>query len=153
MDFKTAFNKSAALCARQERCSFEIVAKLITWEVDPDIIDQVIKTLAQEKYIDENRFAGFYARDKFRFNKWGKQKIAFHLRQKKIAPDVINSVLAGLDDSDYEDTLLFMLKARERNISNEDAYKKKAALIRFALSRGFEYDQIMRTLDVMAKAQ
>jgi regulatory protein len=147
MDFKTAFNKSAALCARQERCSFEIEEKLLIWEVDRDIIDQVIKTLIEEKYIDENRFAGFYARDKFRFNKWGKQKIAFQLRQKRIAQDVINEVLEGLDDNDYGDTLLLLLKAKERSLTIGDAYKKKAALIRFAVSRGFEYDQIMKTLD------
>lgn len=147
MDLKTALNKSAALCARQERCSLEIEEKLLAWEVDCDVIDQVIKTLIEEKYIDENRFAGFYARDKFRFNKWGKQKIAFQLRQKRIAQDIINEVLASLDDSDYNDTLLLLLKTKERSLTMEDAYKKKAALIRFAVSRGFEYDQIMKTLD------
>lgn len=147
MDFKTAFNKSAALCAKQERCCCEIEDKLVLWEVDKVIIEKVISQLIDEKYIDENRFAGFYARDKFRFNKWGKQKIAWHLRRKKIDQEIIKDVLNKLDDRDYNETLFLLMKEKERGLPVNDPYKKKAALIRFAVSRGFEFDQIMKTLE------
>jgi regulatory protein len=147
MDFKTAFNKSAALCARQERCCSEIEARLEAWEVDQTVIDQVLSRLMEEKFIDEVRFAGFYAHDKFRFNKWGKQKIAWHLRQKKIDTQIIQAVLEKLDVQAYGDALFQLLEAKLRTLTGTDHYKKKAALARFAASRGFEFSEIMKTLD------
>jgi len=147
MDFKTAFTKASALCAQQERCCSEIEQKLALWEVEKTDSQKVIAKLLEEKYIDESRFASFYARDKFRFNKWGKQKIVWHLRNKKIPADIITEVISNLDDSDYSETLFSLLKEKEKNLSGREFLKKKAALVRFAASRGFEYDQIMKILD------
>lgn len=147
MDFNTAFNKAAALCAQQERCRSDIHDKLEAWQVDAAVAEAVLNKLVAEKYIDELRFAGFYARDKFRFNKWGRSKIAWHLRQKKIDNAVIAEVLSNLNDDDYQQTLFLLLKEKERSVAGRDFLKKKAALVRFAASKGFEYDQIMKTLD------
>lgn len=147
MDFKTAFTKASALCARQERCCSEIEQKLALWEVEKTVSQKVIAKLLEEKYIDESRYASFFARDKFRFNKWGKQKIAWHLRNKKISADTITEVISKLDDSDYSETLFSLLKEKEKSLSGREFLKKKAALVRFAASRGFEYDQIMKILD------
>ena len=147
MDCKTAYSKAAALCAQQERCCSEIRDKLDTWQVDPTEGETIIHKLVEEKFIDERRFAGFYARDKFRFNKWGRIKIAWHLRQKKIENSVISDVLSNFDEADYIQTLLSLLKDKDRALSGRDFLKKKAALVRYAVSKGFEYDQIMKTLD------
>lgn len=147
MDFKNAFIKSAALCAQQERCCFDIEKKLKQWEVDNDIIEKVLEKLIEENFIDDNRFAGFYARDKFRFNRWGKTKIAWHLRQKQIAPVTIKAVLDMLNEGEYGNTLFLLLSEKARSLSGREPIKKKAALVRFAASRGFEYDEIMKTLD------
>ncbi len=147
MDFNTAFSKASAMCAQQERCCSEIEHKLASWEVENTVSQKVIAKLLEEKYIDETRYATFYARDKFRFNKWGKQKIAWHLRNKKIPGNIIAEVLNNLDELDYSDTLFSLLNEKEKSISGRDFLKKKAALIRFAASRGFEYDQIMKILD------
>lgn len=147
MDFNTAFNRAAALCAQQERCRSDIQEKLEAWQVEAGVAETVLEKLVNEKYIDERRFAGFYARDKFRFNKWGRNKIAWHLRQKKIDNAVIADVLGNLNDDEYQQTLFSLLKEKERSVAGRDFLKKKAALVRFAASKGFEYDQIMKTLD------
>lgn len=147
MDFNTAFNRAAALCAQQERCRSDIQDKLEAWQVEAGVAETVLEKLVNEKYIDERRFAGFYARDKFRFNKWGRNKIAWHLRQKKIDNAVIADVLSNLNDDEYQQTLFSLLKEKERSVAGRDFLKKKAALVRFAASKGFEYDQIMKTLD------
>lgn len=147
MDFNTAFNRAAALCAQQERCRSDIQEKLEAWQVEAGVAETVLEKLVNEKYIDERRFAGFYARDKFRFNKWGRNKIAWHLRQKKIDNAVIADVLSNLNDDEYQQTLFSLLKEKERSVAGRDFLKKKAALVRFAASKGFEYDQIMKTLD------
>ena len=137
------FNKSAALCARQEYCCSEIREKLRKWNNDEETSQKVIARLLSEKYIDERRYAEFYVRDKFRFNKWGKQKIIWQLRQKQIPEEYINFALETIEDDEYETMLLSILKDKSKSIGNIDVIKKKASLIRFAISRGFKIDEIM----------
>ena len=141
--FNTAFNKSTSLCARQEYCCSEIREKLRKWNNDEETSQKVIVRLLDEKYIDEKRFAEFYVRDKFRFNKWGKQKIMWQLRVKQIPEEYINSALETIDGEEYKNMLLAILKNKSKSLGNIDAMKKKASLIRFAASRGFKIDEIM----------
>ncbi len=147
MDFKTAFSKTADICARGEKCCSEIREKLSGWNVDNDIIEKVLVKLVDEKYIDENRFAESYVRDKFRFNKWGRKKITWHLRRKYIDYNIIGSALSVLDESEYGNVLLSLLKNKEKTISGYNSQRKRDALIRFGISRGFEIDDIIKILD------
>ena len=139
----TAFNKATALCARQEYCCSEIREKLRKWNNDEETSQNVIARLLEEKYIDEKRYAEFYVRDKFRFNKWGKQKIVWQLRMKQIPEEYINLALETINNEEYSNMLSAILKEKARSLGNIDVMKKKASLMRFAASRGFKIDEIM----------
>jgi len=98
-----ALNRAAAYCSRQERCVYDVECKLEAWNVDPDEFGAIIERLKKEKFIDEERYATFFVRDKFRFNGWGKVKIRWALKKKNVDPaavakalDVINP-LEGVD--------------------------------------------------------
>ncbi|MDL2231720.1 RecX family transcriptional regulator [Porphyromonadaceae bacterium OttesenSCG-928-L07] len=142
-----ALNKVAALCSRKEHCIEDIRQKLIKWEISEKEIEKIIQFLLSHNFINEERFASAYARDKFRFNKWGKQKISLMLRQKKISPATIQQVIAELDSDAYADTCLQLLKQKRQQSKHTDPVKLKAQLIRFALSRGFDYDTVKRCLE------
>ncbi|MEI3422954.1 MAG: RecX family transcriptional regulator [Butyricimonas faecihominis] len=43
--------------------------------------------------------------------------------------------------------VLALLKQKNRGLKEEDPYKRKAKLFRFALSRGFDYETISRCID------
>ena len=81
---KDALSKAQALCAKQEKCEFDIRKKLYDWKLDVKEHDKVINELKKDKYIDDQRYAIFFAKDKFNFGKWGKIKIEFALKQKCI---------------------------------------------------------------------
>lgn len=149
MDFKTAYNKTTALCARREYCSGDMIKKLKNWEVSEEIISKVITQLKEEKFIDDSRYARFFVRDKAKFNRWGKQKIVWAMRQKQIAQEIIQDAIIGLDDEEMQTTLQQLLIEKNRQIKEENPYKRKAALIRFATSRGFIYDQILKGLEIL----
>jgi len=142
MDFKTAFNRASSLCARQEQCCFDIRKKLQKWNVLPDDQEKIIDLLVQEKFIDESRFATSYVRDKFRFNNWGREKIRWQLKQKGISNENIDHALAQIDEEDYKKTLFFLMKKKKEQLKNRELNKVKAALIRNAVSKGFEMDII-----------
>ena len=84
-----AYDKAAVLCSRSEYCTYEIGEKLKLWGLSPEEAVLVIENLIAEKYIDDERFARAYAKDKFKFNRWGKQKIAYMLRSKNIPAEII----------------------------------------------------------------
>lgn len=147
MDFKTAYNKTTALCARREYCSGDMIKKLKNWEVSDEIISKVINQLKEEKFIDDTRYARFFVRDKAKFNRWGEQKIIWAMRQKQISQEIIQEAINQLDQEELQNTLLQLLKEKNRQIKEDNSYKRKAALVRFATSRGFNYAQIQKGLE------
>ncbi len=147
MDFKAAYNKTTALCARREFCSGDMIKKLKNWEVSDEIISKVINQLKEEKFIDDTHYARFFVRDKAKFNRWGEQKIIWAMRQKQISQEVIQEAINQLNQDELQNTLLQLLKEKNRQIKEDNSYKRKTALVRFATSRGFNYAQIQKGLE------
>ena len=147
MEYKQALNKAAALCSRQERCADDIRKKFANWGFEDGDTEKAVKWLTDEKFIDDNRYAAYYVRDKFRFNGWGRIKIRWQLKQKNISSGIIEDALNSLDDSQYMDKLSELLTSKKKQIKNKDPWQTKAALVRFAQSRGYEPDIIFNALD------
>jgi regulatory protein len=141
-----AYDKAAILCSRSEKCSAEIKEKLILWGLSPDDSTIVIQKLIAEKYVDDERFARAYAKDKFRFNSWGKQKIEYMLHAKKINQQTVKLALEEIPDENYSGELLNLLAAKEKTIKAKDNFDKRNKLMRFAMGRGFETGKIYAAL-------
>lgn len=141
-DEKWALSKCMAICSKAEKCISDIQRKLDGWDLSPESTDWVVKELITQKFIDEERYARHYVRDKFRFNRWGRTKITFMLRGKKIPVSSIKSALAEIDGDEYFEVLKSLLSQKMKKIKFENEYDKKARLVRFAQGHGFEYDLI-----------
>jgi len=142
-----ALSKVQFICSKQEKCCFDIRKKLKSWNISPDEQDEIIQSLTEDKFINEERYTTFYVRDKFRFNKWGRIKIAHHLRQKQIPEYIISNTLDQLDDVEYFENLHGLLINKMKNIREEDSYQLRAKLFRFAQSRGFESQISLKLID------
>ncbi|BBE18528.1 regulatory protein [Aquipluma nitroreducens] len=145
-DQKIAYDKAAFLCSRSEHCSSEIQEKLKVWGLPAEDSEPVIEKLIAEKYLDDERFARAYAKDKFRFNHWGKQKIAFMLRSKNIPSEITGLALEEIEDEGYLEVLRRLMTDKEKSIKAKDQYDKRNKLMRFAMGRGFESSQIYAVL-------
>jgi len=145
-DQTTAYNKAAFLCSKSEHCTFEIMEKLKLWGLSPEDADPVIKKLVDEKYIDDERFARAYVKDKFRFNHWGKQKIAFMLRSKNISSEIVELAFEEIEDENYSNELRKLLTGKEKSVKAKDPFDKRNKLMRFAMGRGFESGEIYNAL-------
>ena len=118
------------------------------WNIPRKEEDSIVEQLLKENYIDEARYARFYINDKFRFNKWGRNKIIQGLRAKKIPASVYAVELEGIDEEDYLDILRSLLEAKRRDVKARNSYERDCKLIRFALGRGYEMEAIRRCLSV-----
>lgn len=123
--------------------------KLAAWELPEGAEERIIKRLTEDKYIDENRYAHAFVRSKFRFNRWGREKIRLAMRQKGLDDSTINDALAELDGEEENATLLELLKAKNRQVSAKSDYERYVKLLRFAVSRGFSIDNAKEAIQKM----
>ncbi len=137
-------HKMAAYCSRAERCEQDVRQKMTGLSFEGQ--NRILERLRKEKFIDEQRYALSFVKDKFRFNQWGRIKIAHALRQKGVASDKVDEALSVINDEAYEATLRSLLATKRRTIKEGEMQKLYAKLFRFAASRGFESNLIGRVL-------
>ena len=143
-----AYLQLAALCAQAEHCEQEMRDKMKRWEIDKAVQDRVLQRLIKERYIDNERYARAFVKDKIRYNKWGRRKVQQALWMKHIDQDIQQRVLDEIDEKEYLDVLRLLLKQKRKSIKADSDYELNQKLVRFALSRGFTFDIIRQCIDV-----
>ena len=144
-----AQSKVEAWCARSEHCLSEAQEKLCQWGVPPDCIRPVLRHLLTEGFIDETRYARAFAHDKYQFNDWGKQRIIQALHTKRLPETCIGQAIDGIDLNDYLQRLRSLLQRKRDTLPSAPAYELRGRLIRFALGKGYDMDDIMHCLGTM----
>lgn len=136
--YKTALDKAMTQCSRREYCIDDIRKKLILWGVGNSDANKIINVLIKENFINESRYATAFVRDRFIYNKWGKTKIAYHLRVRGIPSGIISSAIDSIDNDAYSKLLIDLISDHRRTVKAKNRYELKAKLLRFGLSKGFE---------------
>jgi len=144
LNYRQALTKVMAMCSQSERCRFDIVAKLRQWELPEKEIAEALDYLIKEHFLNEERFVRFYVNDKLRFNKWGKVKLTYMLRQKQIPENIISASLDQINDDLYMKTLRNLLVSKVKSIKGASDYERKGKLAVFAQSHGFEAELAFR---------
>jgi len=145
---KEAYLTLTALCAQAEHCQWEMLEKMHRWEVPEEAQARVMQRLVKEKYVDDERYAEAFVKDKIRYNKWGRRKVDQGLWQKHIDADIRKRVLDEVDDDEYLSVLRPLLKQKRKTTKANSDYELNQKLMRFALGRGFTFDIIRQCIDV-----
>lgn len=145
-DIESFYQKAASYCAVSEKCTFDVLKKLTDWDAPEEFNEEIINRLTAEKFIDDQRFTNAFVNDKYKYNKWGKTKMRYHLRQKNMPDGMIYNAFELIDDELYVSILKDLLNSKQKTIKAKSEYDKKVKLVRFASSRGFEPDLIFKIL-------
>lgn len=133
-----------ALCVKREYCESDIYRKALALckdRPDPERkAAEMVSSLVKDRFVDDRRYSGAYAREKSSLSGWGPLKIRTSLLAKKIEPSVIKEALQEVDQSRAQEKLRAVLARKWKGLQDDPQGKYK--LIRFALSRGYEYDVI-----------
>ena len=143
-----AFLTLATLCAQAEHCQWEMTEKMRRWELSEEAQARIMERLTKERYVDDERFARAFIKDKVRYNKWGRRKVEQALWQKHIAEDIRQQTLDEVSNEEYLDVLKLLIKQKRKTIKAKNDYEINQKLMRFALSRGFTFDIIRQCIDV-----
>lgn len=157
MTEQEALAKLMTICSQSEHCSGEMVEKMQKWELEETAQARIMEQLVKGKFVDDERFTRAFAKDKLRYNKWGRRKIEQALWLKHIPNDISQRVLDELgiggnnsrsdDDSEYVQILRELLRNKARSVKAKNTYERNGKLIKFALGRGFSMDVIMKVIE------
>ena len=142
-DNKNIFcQKLIRYCLLQERCVLEIKNKMNLMKIDTKYQKKTLEYLMTNDYINEERFARALSRGKFKKNYWGKIKIAYQLRKKKISNENIKKGLEEIDNKEYNTILESLIEKKKQEIKNKDIFTKKGKISTFLIQKGFEKDLV-----------
>lgn len=133
------------LCSKQECCSSAVFDKALRkLEFDRDAAAEVLESLVADGFVDDSRYAAAFAREKAGITGWGPVKIRYALAAKGIRGTVVDDALGEIDCGSADTRLRKLLEARKASLEGDPQIRLK--LIRFALSRGYEYEKVEKLL-------
>ena len=141
-----AYLQLAQLCALSEHCQHELTEKMRRWGMSDEAQARVMARLVGERYVDDERYARAFVRDKIRYNKWGRRKVEQGLWAKHIDDDIRERVLGEVGDDEYLSVLRPLLQQKRRSVKADSDYELNQKLVKFALSRGFTFDIIRQCI-------
>ena len=140
-------------CARAERCSGDALRLMKRWGVADDDARKVVERLVRERFIDDQRYADAYVREKSRFGGWGAHKIRLSLRVKRVAPGIVERALSQIEKGESAENLARIIERKAARTPHKDLWDLKGKLMRFGLSRGFDYDDVVATVEQCLRAR
>lgn len=133
-------------CSRRECCSSDIYKKALkALEGDADAASMVLDSLKADRYVDDLRYASAYIREKSAISGWGMAKISYMLAAKGIDRAVISEAAKDADPEASSRKLESVIRAKYKALHDDPAAKLK--LLRFALGRGYSYDEVRWVVD------
>lgn len=146
---KAALEKLRKYCAYQERSNQDVVQKLWELQITPEWHDEIIISLIQENFLNEERFARAFARGKFSIKKWGRVKITDGLKKHGVSKPCIKLALTEIDGDKYFELLNETVRLKRDSLKEKNPWKRKSAIYRFAVQRGFESSLVLEAIEAL----
>ena len=137
-NIKETKERIQSYCTLQDRCCWEVEKKMREWEVQEDIIENILRDLILEKFIDEQRFSESFCRGKFRIKRWGKVKIKNELRLRKISVSCIEKGLEQIEDEEYYSVLKELYKKKMSSLKEQNQFVRNGKIVKYLQQKGFE---------------
>ena len=134
-------------CAYQERSHYEVKQKLWELGVKTTDHDEILSTLIEEDYLNEERFAKAFVGGKFRMKDWGRKKIYQALKEKKVSEYSIKLALKGIDDEDYKELLRELAEKKYASLKAEQYLIRRKKTMDYLLQKGYESDLITKVIN------
>ena len=133
MEEKDCLSRLQKLCSKAEYCEADVYKKALKYmDSDAEAAARITRSLVEERYVDDLRYAGAYVREKANIQGWGPVKIRFQLRVEEIEPQKANEKLDRL------------MAAKAKSLKGDPQLRLK--LLRFGLSRGYGYEDVEASL-------
>ena len=133
-----ALSRLQRYCTYQDRCHIEVERKLTEMRMIPQAKEQIIMSLIEDDYLNEERFALAFVKGKFRIKKWGRIRLKAELKKRKISKYLIKSAVEQISEKDYLFTFEELANRKANSIKANSILLKKKKLADYLIYRGWE---------------
>ena len=149
-EYAKVLDRLQAQCSRREYCSSDIFRKaLAAFEGDREQAGRLLESLVEDGFVDDSRYASAFAREKSRLNGWGPAKITSMLLGKGIPRQTAVAALGEIDTEAADRRMRSVLETKYKVLAGDPQEKFK--LLKFGLTRGYEYDKLAPVVDEILK--
>ncbi|MGN6418453.1 MAG: regulatory protein RecX [Pseudobacter sp.] len=139
-----ALQKARHYCGYQERSHTEVKEKLYGYGLRKTDVEELLSTLIEENYLNEERYAAQFAGGKFRMKQWGRVKIKYELKQKRVSEYCIKKAMKEIDEEDYQKTLQKLAQVKWDSVKGEGVnhFVKMSKTTDYLVQKGYEMDLV-----------
>ena len=148
-----ALQKLRQYCGYQERSHSEVQQKLWDLGVWRSDHDQIIATLIEEDYLNEERFVKMFAGGKFRMNDWGRKKIYYALKEKKISDYLIKLAMKQIPEDDYLKKLESLAEKKYESLKGDQYLVRRKKTMDYLLQKGYEPNLVTQAVGRFGKKE
>ena len=125
---------------RSYKTKKEMIKRLLEKGYALEEVNETLKFLEEYNFINDESYTKAFINDRTKTQ--GKQKIKYALKNKGVSDEIIEEELSKLDmEKEKENANILALKKYNILIKREsDKYKLKEKIIRFLISRGYNYE-------------
>lgn len=150
LDLAACRQSALQLLSRRDHSEYELQQKLALKGYQTEVIDEVVKYCLELGYLSDVRYAASQARQMVHKG-YGEQRLRQQLKEKRVAEDVIEQVLAEQTIDWFELAKEVAHKKFKSGISLERSQYAKQ--VRYLQYRGFNFDQIRYVLQTSESDQ
>jgi len=151
MTSEQALTRLQNLCSRSEKCMSDLRKKLTAWEIPAAEATKIVARLQADGFVDDRRYAKAFVRDKSRLSRWGILKIRNALKNKQIEDAIIKEALTEVDSLTVQNNLVYLLQQKKKSLKAIQPIEQREKLLRFALSRGYSYNEALVIIDKLIR--
>lgn len=150
--FMEARGIAMRMLAQRERSEGEIRQKLHARQLS-EFADAVIQNLQAKDYLNDERFARLFTRDKINLKRWGPQRIRKELYLKGVEKAIIERVLeTAFNQTDIQETITALVEKKLRGKSTITD-KERQRIWNYLLRQGYAPAQIVPVLGKIGRAE
>jgi regulatory protein len=139
------------LASKAEKSSGDARRLMYRWGIGKADQTRILDQLTSQKFIDDERYAVAFVREKVRFSGWGAYKIRAALSTKGISREVIDRAVEGLDEGVMDSRLEKYLRRKRAIIKATTPYDLRSKLMRYGLSLGYDYEKVSDAVEKSMK--
>lgn len=129
-----AYDQAIRFLSYRPRSAAEVRRYLVRKKAPESLIAAVIERLRRRDYVDDMAFARYWISNRDRFKPMGSRALRFELRQKGIDDEIVDGLLAKVDEAEAAFRAAQARLSRYRGYTRQAFGQKLSALLR---RRGF----------------
>ncbi|KIL41467.1 hypothetical protein SD70_07075 [Gordoniibacillus kamchatkensis] len=140
-----AYLKAVRFLGTRPRTNKEVRQKLHAAGYEEAVIDETVRRLETERYVDDRDFAKQWVEQRLRSQHKGKAYLRQELLHKGVGREHVQEALQGIDWED-EVSSAFEIGAKKWRQTSGEPFEKKRKTAAFLLRRGFSNDVVQQVL-------